>query len=517
MSSFNIPAAQNRPHNFDVASESSKSSSSQQLAFSSRFFEDKDYHSAAQTDPCTRITCRTYEGAPCAPGSSSTASHRTEDEEDDLLLMGSGDEEGKGLGDVSSKTAAERRAAKRKMKRFRLTHTQTRRAKLKRLTIDDRESMLKSRALPEDFDTAQTLNYAYDTPLHGGLGGPSSFFHSSNPEYDIWRPFTTGRLSLTGETNGNISPTSVVSSLIDSSFSVPGTTSPISPSSERSHFFTPPTSHRTSPRTSGSLPRSSSFAALNQATRRRHGSPLQQRLVRSRASSSAFPMHHTTTPVEQAVHFPVIPLHAVQSEPYPQQTHITYNGNGPGGNPNTSTYHAAQHVTAGHAANDTAWPDLANHVHNTIIITSGPKPSCTICNPPAPLTEPQRYDLAQGLAYRQLPAPGSVNSFYRGGLEEDVPAGSSHAGGNLDGAVARMGVRVAGDADENRNRGDEEEEEGFPEEGRFRDQRGRIDEVLAATTAENRLANSAGNATGRARGGARGSLVGTRNVVVRGR
>ncbi|KAL8913967.1 MAG: hypothetical protein Q9171_001352 [Xanthocarpia ochracea] len=125
-SSFNIPAAQNRPHNFDVASESSKSPSSQQLAFSSRFFEDKDYHSAAPTDPCTRVTCRTYGGAPCAPGPSSTASHRTEDEEDDLLLMGSGDDEGKGLGDVPSRTAAERRAAKRKMKRFRLTHTQTR-------------------------------------------------------------------------------------------------------------------------------------------------------------------------------------------------------------------------------------------------------------------------------------------------------------------------------------------------------------------------------------------------------
>ncbi|KAL8913968.1 MAG: hypothetical protein Q9171_001353 [Xanthocarpia ochracea] len=243
-----------------------------------------------------------------------------------------------------------------------MTNRDGRRAKLKRLTIDDRESMLKSRALPEDFDTAQTLNYAYDTPLHGGLGGPSSFFHSSNPEYDKWRPFTTGRLSLSGETNGNISPTSVVSSLIDSSFSVPGTTSPISPSSEMSHVFTPPTSHRTSPRTSGSLPRSSSFAALHQAARRRHGSPLQQRLVRSRASSSAFPMHHTTTPVEQAVHFPVIPLHAVQSEPYPQQTLSTYNGNGPGGDPNTSTYHAAQHVTAGHAANDTAWPDLATDI-----------------------------------------------------------------------------------------------------------------------------------------------------------
>ena len=124
-SSFNIPAAQNRPYNLDVASESSKSPSSQQLAWSSRFFEDKDYHSAAQTGSSTQATCRTHEGAPCAPGPSSTTSHRNEDEEDDLLLMRSGDDEEQSLGDVSSKTAAERRADRRKMKRFRFVCGET--------------------------------------------------------------------------------------------------------------------------------------------------------------------------------------------------------------------------------------------------------------------------------------------------------------------------------------------------------------------------------------------------------
>ncbi|KAI7117659.1 hypothetical protein KC352_g33750, partial [Hortaea werneckii] len=94
-------------------------------------------------------------------------------------------------------TAAELRAQKRKMKRFRLTHNQTRflmsefarqphpdsahrerlsreipglsprqvqvwfqnrRAKLKRLTTDDRERMMRSRALPADFDMTQALH-----------------------------------------------------------------------------------------------------------------------------------------------------------------------------------------------------------------------------------------------------------------------------------------------------------------------------------------------------------------------
>ncbi|KAH0542176.1 hypothetical protein FGG08_003397 [Glutinoglossum americanum] len=94
----------------------------------------------------------------------------------------------------------ERRAEKRKMKRFRLTHNQTRflmsefarqphpdaahrerlaqeipglsprqvqvwfqnrRAKLKRMSSEDRERMMRSRAVPEDFNIAQTLQSSY--------------------------------------------------------------------------------------------------------------------------------------------------------------------------------------------------------------------------------------------------------------------------------------------------------------------------------------------------------------------
>ncbi|KAI9683089.1 MAG: hypothetical protein M1829_005880 [Trizodia sp. TS-e1964] len=109
-----------------------------------------------------------------------------------------------------TQSVLDRRAERRKMKRFRLTHSQTRflmseftrqahpdaahreklsreipglsprqvqvwfqnrRAKLKRLTSDDRERMLKSRTLPADFDMTPTLHPPFrgslivDTPL----------------------------------------------------------------------------------------------------------------------------------------------------------------------------------------------------------------------------------------------------------------------------------------------------------------------------------------------------------------
>ncbi|KAM7195968.1 pah2 homeobox protein encoded by the pah2 protein [Rhypophila sp. PSN 637] len=132
-------------------------------------------------------------------------------EEDEDILDDEEMVEGDGDGEQPPvpQTAAERTAQRRKMKRFRLTHQQTRflmsefakqphpdaahrerlsreipglsprqvqvwfqnrRAKIKRLTADDRDRMIKMRAVPDDFDNVQALHSPYGA-VHG-LGTP---------------------------------------------------------------------------------------------------------------------------------------------------------------------------------------------------------------------------------------------------------------------------------------------------------------------------------------------------------
>lgn len=196
------------------------------------------------------------------------------------------------VGGLAPQTAAEIRAEKRKMKRFRLTHNQTRflmseyarqahpdaaqrerlsreipglsprqvqvwfqnrRAKLKRLTADDQESMLKSRALPLGFDTTQALHYMHDTPSQVDALGPSSFFHHGNDDPNMRRSKAIGRGWPVNTELEMISPASASTSFGDF-YSTPepltsAIFSPTSPSTELSRFFTPPISQGTSPRT----------------------------------------------------------------------------------------------------------------------------------------------------------------------------------------------------------------------------------------------------------------------------
>ncbi|MCJ1385977.1 hypothetical protein MMC17_009102 [Xylographa soralifera] len=119
------------------------------------------------------------------------------DDDDEEAAIAATEQEDDLTGDDVPRTAAERRAEKRKMKRFRLTHNQTRflmsefarqahpdaaqrerlsrdipgltarqvqvwfqnrRAKLKRFTSDDQERMMSTRALPEGFNMSQALH-----------------------------------------------------------------------------------------------------------------------------------------------------------------------------------------------------------------------------------------------------------------------------------------------------------------------------------------------------------------------
>lgn len=128
-----------------------------------------------------------------------------------------------------------------------------RRAKLKRLTADDQESMLKSRALPLGFDTTQALHYMHDTPSQVNTLGPSSYFHYPRDDPDMRRSKAIGRGWPMKPEAGMISPSSASTSFADL-YSTPESLtsaifSPTSPSAELSRFFTPPVSQGTSPRT----------------------------------------------------------------------------------------------------------------------------------------------------------------------------------------------------------------------------------------------------------------------------
>jgi hypothetical protein len=174
------------------------------------------------------------------------------DDEDEIL----DDEEMAGAGvdgaDGTSQpqTAAERTAQRRKMKRFRLTHQQTRflmsefakqphpdaahrerlsreipglsprqvqvwfqnrRAKIKRLTADDRDRMMKMRAVPDDFDNVQALHSPYGA-VHGLGPTLSSPVEFGTPSYadqmlrplvvDVRRPDGDDHISPTGMAPG---------------------------------------------------------------------------------------------------------------------------------------------------------------------------------------------------------------------------------------------------------------------------------------------------------------------------
>ncbi|KAL7948956.1 hypothetical protein V8C42DRAFT_341980 [Trichoderma barbatum] len=201
---------------------------------------------------------------------------RGKDDADDALIDEDMAEEET---DSLLQTTAERVAARRKMKRFRLTHQQTRfltsefakqphpdaahrerlsreipglsprqvqvwfqnrRAKIKRLNADDRDRMIKMRAVPDDFDNVQALHSPYGAVhMPMPLAAPVDFGH--HPPYpsnsmraplmvDVRRQEGPGHMSPTGLTPSFGSIGFHPSNAVNSS----GVMSPISPhSSER--------------------------------------------------------------------------------------------------------------------------------------------------------------------------------------------------------------------------------------------------------------------------------------------
>ncbi|QGI62244.1 hypothetical protein CEK26_006209 [Fusarium fujikuroi] len=169
-----------------------------------------------------------------------------DEEEDDL----DDDDMLDGDGEHSAQTPAERAAARRKMKRFR-------RAKIKRLNADDRDRMIKMRAVPEGFDNVQALHSPYGA-VHGmnaPMPSPGHFNTQSYAQHMIRPLIVDGRRHDTSE---HASPTTMTPGFGGMGYSPAGgltssgLASPLSPApSDRypygGHFTAPLTG---SPRTS---------------------------------------------------------------------------------------------------------------------------------------------------------------------------------------------------------------------------------------------------------------------------
>ncbi|KAI0444609.1 hypothetical protein F4803DRAFT_245584 [Xylaria telfairii] len=272
-------------------------------------------------------------------GSEEAVIGKEEDDEvvdDDDMIEGDGDVEGDGEDEVPNQpqTAAERTAARRKMKRFRLTHQQTRflmsefakqphpdaahrerlsreipglsprqvqvwfqnrRAKIKRMTADDRDRMIKMRAVPDDFDNVQALHSPYGA-VHA-LGTPITppvDFGSSSYADHIIRPLLVD--SIRRDNDDHLSPTGLSPAFGGIGFTPSGTMSssdilsPLSPSPNERGYYS---SHLTSPlggssRASNPFARQSSLDTGVQmhSQPRQHIRPLQPLSLRETMSRS---------------------------------------------------------------------------------------------------------------------------------------------------------------------------------------------------------------------------------------
>ncbi|ETS79663.1 hypothetical protein PFICI_09516 [Pestalotiopsis fici W106-1] len=256
----------------------------------------------------------------------------SKEEEDDLVddedML---DIEGDGDGETSRPmTAAERTAARRKMKRFRLTHQQTRflmsefakqphpdaahrerlsreipglsprqvqvwfqnrRAKIKRLTADDRDRMIKMRAVPDDFDNVQALHSPYGAvhTINTPPITPHIDFQTQSYAEHMIRPLMLDTIRR-GDGDANMSPTGMNPSFggIGFSQSSPDMLSPMSATSnDRGYYSSHLTSPMTSgPRTSNPFARQSGLDGGMQMQSRQQVRPLQPLQLRETMSRS---------------------------------------------------------------------------------------------------------------------------------------------------------------------------------------------------------------------------------------
>ncbi|KAI1152537.1 hypothetical protein F4825DRAFT_306492 [Nemania diffusa] len=340
-------------------------------------------------------------------GNVDAAVGKEEDEEvldDDDMIEGDGDVEGEGEDDTPSQpqTAAERTAARRKMKRFRLTHQQTRflmsefakqphpdaahrerlsreipglsprqvqvwfqnrRAKIKRMTADDRDRMIKMRAVPDDFDNVQALHSPYGAVHALGTPMTTPVDFGSNPYSEqIIRPLLVD--TMRRDSDDHLSPTGLSPAFGSIGFTPSGTMgssdilSPLSPSPNDRGYYS---SHLASPlggssRASNSFPRPNSIDTGVQihSQSRQHMRPIQPLSLRETMSRSRSDTLHS-------------PLRASMSWKGDSIDYATYSGGGgsnsPGAGRHTSVYQAD---TIGSSAGGTLGYDTGSYTTSSL-------------------------------------------------------------------------------------------------------------------------------------------------------
>ncbi|KAF2280163.1 uncharacterized protein EI97DRAFT_439225 [Westerdykella ornata] len=366
-------------------------------------------------------------------------------------------------------SAAELRAQKRKMKRFRLTHNQTRflmsefarqahpdaahrerlareipglsprqvqvwfqnrRAKLKRLTSDDRERMMRSRALPEDFDMASALHSPFGN-THGigtPLTSPGSY-HPGFPEGNMMRPLSIDTLRR-GPIDSHVSPTGISPAFGGFTFTPPqSATDTLSPVSQHgdSPFGFPSAPLEGSPRTSN--PFSSMSMSGPPAYAAHHSIPRlsihADRIARSRADSLNSPLRASMSYSNGSEHGLNGPADA-----------SSHNGDQASRSYSTSMMpygigYSYSPVPGFQASSASRMRSFSSSVPRRIELSTHYTPSRTATTPQtatfptyssSPLVTPQSY------AMPQLSAPHHITSFQNSYLRNDSGQGEQYPG-----------------------------------------------------------------------------------------
>ncbi|OBU00543.2 hypothetical protein VE01_01008 [Pseudogymnoascus verrucosus] len=356
-----------------------------------------------------------------------------DDDDDDDMLDG---EEGVGGEGRPPQTDAERRAERRKMKRFRLTHQQTRflmsefakqahpdaahrerlsreipglsprqvqvwfqnrRAKIKRLTADDRERMMKMRAVPDDFDNVQALHSPYGA-VHGigtPLQSPVDYSQNYGDPGMGMRPLMVDTMRRQ-EHEEHLSPTGLSPAFGHVGFASQGSPDMLSPLSlgggdryYSNHLANP---GGTGARNSTVYNRHNSMDGYGMQASRQGARPLQplqlrETMSRSRSESLQSPLRSSMSWKGDSIDYASYPPPGPQSPSSNGRQASIYQGDQPGGNgvnqqqqydnstyPNSNIHTSPSHLTypTSHPANtQPSTPPVSRYRANSATFPSG--------------------------------------------------------------------------------------------------------------------------------------------------